>query len=176
MCHLTDTSACEAAVTEIEQPLKNEGDLDFWDLLSDKVVYLRGHWVLLAQANGMGNEEQSLSKLVQDAMQLHSMLEDESTVENKCPTLKPPTLCPPCLLKCYGEHIFIPQGIVKDKGDKVVIKMDAYISVETEYGDETSLQSGIECHQTNETNFTIKFGLEGEEHLPIVMETMKLIV
>jgi len=31
--------------------------------------------------------------------------------------------------------MFVTQGIVKDKGDKDVIKMDAYTSTETEYGD-----------------------------------------
>jgi len=77
----------------------------------------------------MGNKEQSLSELAQDAMQLHSMLEDEwllstmtidegtewchdrSAVENKCPTLKPLTLCPPHLLECYGEHMFMPSTL-----------------------------------------------------------------
>ena len=31
--------------------------------------------------------------------------------------------------------MFITQGIVKDKGDKDVTKIDAYTSTETEYGD-----------------------------------------
>jgi len=33
-------------------------------------------------------------------------------------------------------HMFVTQGIIKDKGDKDVTKMDAYTSTETEYGDE----------------------------------------
>ena len=45
MCCLTDMPACEATVIEIEQQLEDEEDLDFQGLLSDKVVYLRGHWV-----------------------------------------------------------------------------------------------------------------------------------
>jgi len=32
--------------------------------------------------------------------------------------------------------MFVTQGIVKDKGDEDVTKMDAYTSTETEYGDE----------------------------------------
>jgi len=37
--------------------------------------------------------------------------------------------------KNHGEHMFVTQGVVKDKGDKDVTKMDAYTSTETEYGD-----------------------------------------
>ena len=57
MCRLTDTPACENAVQEIKQQLENESDLDFRGLLSDKVVYIRGHWVPLVHANGVSDEE-----------------------------------------------------------------------------------------------------------------------
>jgi len=36
----------------------------------------------------------------------------------------------------------------------------------------TSLQSGRGGYQTNERNLTVKFRIEGEEDLPIVMKTV----
>jgi hypothetical protein len=71
MCRLTDTPACENAV------LENEHDLDFRGLLSDKVVYLRGHWVPLEHASGVSEEERALVELACDPMLLHSTLEYE---------------------------------------------------------------------------------------------------
>ena len=60
--------ACEATVIEIEQQLKDEEDLDFQGLLSDKVVYLRGHWVPLAHTSRISTEDEGLNELAQDAM------------------------------------------------------------------------------------------------------------
>ena len=62
---------------KIEQQLKSEHDLNFQGLLSDKVVYIRGHWVPLVQANGVSDEEQALVELACDTMLLHSTLECE---------------------------------------------------------------------------------------------------
>ena len=107
MCRLTDMPACEIAASEIEQQLENEHDLDFRGLLSDKVIYIRGHWVPLVHANGVSEEERALDELARDAMQLHSAREykwllpttaiDEGTkrcrdgcvVEKNPPRLKP---------------------------------------------------------------------------------------
>ena len=44
MSRLTETPGCENTVCEIEQQLENEHDLDFRGLLSDKVIYIKGHW------------------------------------------------------------------------------------------------------------------------------------
>ena len=57
MCQLTDMPACENTVYKIEQQLESERDLNFQGLLSDKVVYIRGHWVPLVQANGVSDKE-----------------------------------------------------------------------------------------------------------------------
>jgi len=85
MHYLMDTPACEATVSQIEQQLESEGDLDFQGLLSNKV---RGHWVPFGKPDGIGEDEQGWIELAQDAMQLHSML--GLTRENKTPLLKPP--------------------------------------------------------------------------------------
>ena len=77
MSRVTDTPACEVAVSEIKQQLECDGDLDFWDLLNDKVVYIQGYWIPLGDSNGTCNKEEDLTKLAWDAMQLHSMLEAE---------------------------------------------------------------------------------------------------
>jgi hypothetical protein len=126
MCCQTDTPACEIAVAEIEQQLEFEGDLDFRGLVSDKVAYIRGHWVPLVHANGVNEEEQALVGLARETMQLHSMLEhkwllstttiDKGTkwcrnrpvVEDSPLILRPPILCPPCLVENHGERIFVP--------------------------------------------------------------------
>jgi hypothetical protein len=126
MCRLTDTPACENAVREIEQQLEDESDLDFRGLLSDKVVYLRGHWVPLVHANGVSNEERALAELARDAMLLHSTLEcewllsttaiDEGTnwcrdgraVERCTPILKSFILSVPCPVEKQGERMFVP--------------------------------------------------------------------
>jgi len=56
--------------------------------------------------------------------------------------------------KDHGEHMFITQGIVKDKGDEDVTKMDAYTSTETEYGDKNVT---IEWHSaTRQTKGTLQ--------------------
>ena len=77
MCWLTNTPACKNAVQKIEQQLKSECNLDFRGLLSDKVVYIRGHWVPLVQANGVSDEEQALVELTHNTVLLHSTLECE---------------------------------------------------------------------------------------------------
>ena len=124
---ITETPACENAVCEIEQQLENEHDLDFRGLLSDKVIYIRGHWVPLVHANGVSEEERALDKLARDAMQLHSTLEyerllpttaiDEGTkrcrdgrvVEKSPPRLKPLILCSPRPARNQGEHMSVTQ-------------------------------------------------------------------
>ena len=63
MCRLMDTPACEAAVSEIEQQLESEGDLNFRGLLSDNVEYVRGHWVPLGKLDGIGEDEQGWIEL-----------------------------------------------------------------------------------------------------------------
>jgi len=106
MCCLTDTPACEAIVLQIEQQLESEGDLDFQGLLSDKVEYVRGHWVLLGKPDGIGEDEQGWIELAQDAMKLHSML--GLTREDKTPLLKPSILYTHCPVETYGECVFVP--------------------------------------------------------------------
>jgi hypothetical protein len=131
MCRLTDTPACENAVQEIEQQLENESDLNFRGLLSDKVIYIRGHWVPLVHANGVSNEEQALVELAQNTMLLHSTLEDEwlmSTttinegtkgcrnrfaVDTGTPRLKPLILSSTHPAKSQGEHMFVPSITVQ---------------------------------------------------------------
>src|ERR1700676_4836448 len=126
MCRLTDTPACENAVREIEQQLETERDLDFRGLLSDKVIYIQGHWVPLVHANGVSEEERALVELAGDTMQLHSRLENEwlpSTtaiklgaigcrdghiMERCSPMLKPLILSSPRPVEKQGEHMFVP--------------------------------------------------------------------
>jgi hypothetical protein len=131
MCRLTDTPACKNAVQEIEQQLENESDLNFRGLLSDKVIYIRGHWVPLVHANGVSGEEQALVKLAQNTMLLHSILKDEwlmstttinegtkgcynrFTVETGTPRLKPLILRLTHPVESQGEHMFVPSITVQ---------------------------------------------------------------
>jgi hypothetical protein len=126
MCRLTDTPACENAVLEIEQQLESEHDLDFRGLLSDKVVYLRGHWVPLEHASGVSEEERALVELARDTMLLHSTLEyewllsttavdngtkrcrDRHTVEKRASALKTLTLSSSRPAENHGERMFVP--------------------------------------------------------------------
>jgi hypothetical protein len=97
--------------------------------LSDRVVFTKGHWILLVGANGISYEDQGLVDLVQNATQLHSRLEDKwllstttvdkstewchdkPAVESGCPAIKPLALHSPCLLESYGEHMFMTQTL-----------------------------------------------------------------
>jgi hypothetical protein len=112
-------------VQEIEQQLENESDLDFQGLLSDKVIYIRGHWVPLVHANRVSDKEQALVELAQNTILLHSILEykwlmstttiNEGTkecrnrfaVDTGTPRLKPLILSSPYPVESQGEHMFI---------------------------------------------------------------------
>jgi hypothetical protein len=125
MCCLTDTPACEIVVAKIEQKLKLEGDLDFRGLVSDKIAYIGGHWVLLVHANGV-SDEQAKVELVWGAMHVHSMLDskpllstmlvnedtkwchDKVVVENRAPCYIPLILEPAHTLEMHGEHMIMP--------------------------------------------------------------------
>ena len=125
MCRQTDMPACEKAVNEIEQQLENEHDLDFRGLLSDKAIYIRGHWIPWVHANGVNDEEQALVELARNAMLLHSTLElewllsttaideganrcsDRLTVEKPTPALKPLILCLPRPVESQGRRMSV---------------------------------------------------------------------
>jgi hypothetical protein len=90
------------------------------------VIYIRGHWIPLAHANGVSNREQALVELAQNTILLHSTLEDEwlmstttmnegikgcrnrFTVETGTPRLKPLILSSTRPVKSQGEHMLIP--------------------------------------------------------------------
>jgi hypothetical protein len=126
MCRQTDKPACDLAVAEVEQQLETEEDHDFRGLLNDRVLYSDGLWVPLVDSNGTDHKDQHLVGLARDAMQLHSILEDdwmlstmsinegtkwhhdETVLEDRALFPKPLILSSAHPLKKQGEHMFIP--------------------------------------------------------------------
>ena len=109
MCRSTDTPACEAAAAKIKQQLEFEKDLDFRGILNDKIVYAKGHWVLLEGTNGREEEKYewvSSTTHVDEGTKRCQEYKDED-----CPP-EPFIQHPPRPVKDYGEHMNTPPILV----------------------------------------------------------------
>jgi hypothetical protein len=154
-------------VCEIEQQLETEHDLDFRGLLSDKVIYIRGHWVPLVHANGVSEEERALVELARDTMQLHNVLESEwllSTtainvgtigchdgriMEKSSPTLKPFILSSPHPAEKQGEHMFIPPSSALTTTRDNAVKYDGIYNNTRDTDENTFVNSACRDRQSD---------------------------
>jgi len=109
MCRSTDTPACEAAAAEIEQQLECEKDLDFRGILSDKIVYAKGHWVPLEGTNGREEEKYEWASSATHVDEGTKRCQEYTSED--CPP-EPFTQHPPHPVRDYGERMNAPPILV----------------------------------------------------------------